>query len=111
MLARESNIHREHHLVDLRCLPPTLLEATMDLGEEIIHGRAHALGEGTGFDALASLAGSRAKLLQPDAFVERVGLLREHRPQSGLALHAAPEELLLLLDALHHGLDDILILG
>src|SRR5450759_942549 len=111
MLARESHIHRKHHVVDFRGLPRTLLEAAVDLGEEIIHGRAHALGEGTVFDALASFSGSRAQLLQPYAFVERVGLLREHRPQRGIALHAALKEILFLLDALHHVLDDILILA
>src|ERR1700681_2095036 len=111
MLARESDIHREHHVVDFRCLPPTLLEAAVDLGEEITHGRAHALGEWTVFDALARFSGSRAQLLQSDAFVERVGVLREHRPQRGIALHAALEKVLLLLDALQHVLDDILILA
>ena len=51
-----------------------------------------------------------AQRLEPDDVEQRVGLLGEHRAQRAEALHAAVEDLLVLVDARHHVSDDVLIL-
>ena len=52
-----------------------------------------------------------AQRLEADRLVEGGRLLREHRAQRRVALHSAFEGLLLLLDSLHHVLDDVLVLA
>src|SRR5579864_8304633 len=111
VLLGEASVHRFHHVMDFQGLLGAFLEVTPDRGKEIAHRYADPLGEGAGLDTLARCTGGLAQRLQADRLVERVRLLRENRSQRAVPLHAALEQILLLLDALHHVLDDVLVLA
>ena len=111
VLVGEARVHRLHHVVDLEGLLRALLDVAAYRGEKVAHRRSHALGERAVLDALARSAGGFAQRLESDRLIERIRLLREYRSQRGIALHPALEQILLLLDPLHHVFDDVLVLA
>src|SRR4029453_5307278 len=72
---------------------------------------AHALRERAALDAAARAAGIRPQRLEADHIEQRVRMLREPGSQRGEPLQSALEQLLFLGRAIHHVLDDILVLS
>ena len=79
--------------------------------EEVAHRVAHALGERAVLDAPRVRPALARSASRPMLSNSVVGLLREDVAQRRVAREAALEQLLLLAHAVHHVLDDVLVLA
>ena len=112
VLLGEARVHRLHHVVDLGAAPPGARRnrARIVAKNSFIAPRTPLV---KGLPSIWRRVRARvgAQRIEADHVEELVRLLREHGAQRGEPLQAALEELLLLAHALHHVLDDVLVLA